>query len=143
MFVTETDTIISCSLDMQPGLVLSLSFLDVYALHTFCFYIPKNIDIYGWDIILMIKGLYETLSINNTLCRVPLCWVPRVICCYAECRFAECHFAECRFAECRFAECRFAECRGAIYGLANPCVDSSISIYLIFLQLINTNIWVI
>jgi hypothetical protein len=54
-----------------------------------------------------IKGIFATLNINvsehnNTLYRVQLCLVSRLIYCYAEC-YDDFHYTECRYAECRGA----------------------------------------
>jgi hypothetical protein len=63
---------------------------------------------------LSIKGLYVTISINDTQHINSLQYA---VCHYAECRVLFvvmlCRFAECRYTECRYAECRYTECRGA------------------------------
>jgi hypothetical protein len=66
-----------------------------------------------------IKGLFVTLSINDTqhnnnLYRVPLCSVSCFIYCLVECHYAKCRYAECHYAECHYAYCHYVECRGAI-----------------------------
>jgi hypothetical protein len=49
-----------------------------------------------------------------------LCWVSRLIYCYALCHYAECHYAECRYAECRYAECRGATLLGSTLKVGYP-----------------------
>jgi hypothetical protein len=53
---------------------------------------------------LSIKGLYVTLSINDTQRKKQ--------CHYAECRYAEYHVLANYYAECHYNEWHYAECRG-------------------------------
>jgi hypothetical protein len=56
---------------------------------------------------LSVKGLFVTAKMtfsinvtqhNNTIYKVPLCRVSRLILCYAGSHYAECRYAECRGA---------------------------------------------
>ncbi len=63
-----------------------------------------------------VMGLFATLNINDTkhnndiqrnytqYC-VSLCWVSRILKCYAESHYAECHYAKCSYPESYTAEC--------------------------------------
>ncbi len=71
-----------------------------------------------------------------------LCWLSRLLKCYAECCYAECRYAECHYAECRSAVlsvCRlclvtqkvlYAECEGLvnIAKVAAPAYVTTIEI---------------
>jgi hypothetical protein len=54
----------------------------------------------------MTLSIQDCLHKYHNITTLPLCWVSRCVCCYADCRYAQCHYAECHYAECHYAECR-------------------------------------
>ncbi len=60
-----------------------------------CHYISGALSITRFSIMTFnIKGLFVTLSINDTLYRVSLCRRWHSVYCFAECQYAECRNAE-------------------------------------------------